>query len=187
MLSQVTADELRPFLAVEITFETHVMRVWGGYGTILIDSEEFLGVGTLGSIGTIKETTQTQATGLTITLSGIPSDLIAVAIKEEYQGRKCSVYLGCLTEEHTVISEPYKIFIGKIDLMSIADDSNTASISLSVENRLIDLERPRIRRYTPEDQLDLLENIYGNVGSERFDKGFDFVSTIANKEIIWGS
>ena len=180
LLNQVTSESLRPFLAVELHFELHTQRMWGGYGTIDIDGNDFLGVGTFASIGVISETTQNQATGLTLSLSGIPSDMIGVALKENYQGNPCNIFLGCLDENHNVITSPYKLFSGKIDLMTIQESADSATITVSVENRLIDLEKPRVRRYTPEDQkIDLPFNVV--------DKGFDEVASVQNKEILWGS
>ena len=180
LLNEVKSTSLKPFLAVELVFELHTQRLWGGYGTIQIDGNDFLGVATFGSIGSISETTQNQATGLTLSLSGIPSYMIGVALKENYQGNPCNIFLGCLDEEHQVITNPYKLFSGKIDLMTLQESVETAVITVSVENRLIDLEKPRVRRYTPEDQnIDLP---FGTI-----DRGFDEVASVQNKEIIWGS
>ena len=64
--------------------------------------------------------------------------------------------------------------------MTVQESVETAVITVSVENRLIDLEKPRVRRYTPEDQkIDLPFNVRDN--------GFDEVASVQNKEIIWGS
>jgi len=60
--------------------------------------------------------------------------------------------------------------------MVINDGSETATIQVTVENRLIEFERTRVRRYTAEDQkID-----YPN------DKGLEFVAEMAEKEIVWG-
>ncbi len=52
----------------------------------------------------------------------------------------------------------------------------TATIVVTAESRLIDWNRPRIRRYTDGDQ------------QERFsgDLGFQFMSDASEKEINWG-
>ena len=60
--------------------------------------------------------------------------------------------------------------------MTITDSGDTSTIKVTVENRLIEFERSRQRRYTSEDQkID-----YPN------DKGLEFVAEIAEKEIVWG-
>ena len=177
VVSHITASSLRPFIAVEIEFEDGFTRAWGGYGSIEIDGDEYLGVGTLGSIGSIAESTQNQATGLQLQLSGVPFELIASALNEQYQGNACNVYFGVLTDDHIVVASPYKIFSGRIDTMQVQEQSESATISVSVESRMIDLEKPRVRRYTPQDQaIDFTG-----------DKGFDYVTSLQEVEIKWGA
>ena len=61
--------------------------------------------------------------------------------------------------------------------MCIRDRAGTYStISIAVENKLVAFERSKVRRYTAEDQkID-----------HPTDKGFEFVTSIVQKEIIWG-
>ena len=54
--------------------------------------------------------------------------------------------------------------------------TGTATITLNCESRLIQLERPKNRRYTHEDQQERLTG----------DLGFEFVTDLQDKEIIWG-
>ena len=39
-----------------------------------------------------------------------------------------------------------------MDVMTLQETGDSCTISLTAESRLIDLERPRVRRYTKEDQ-----------------------------------
>jgi hypothetical protein len=52
----------------------------------------------------------------------------------------------------------------------------TATITLTIQNRLADWERPRLRRYTDEDQ----QSVYDG------DLGLQFVAQMAEKTIYWG-
>ena len=64
-----------------------------------------------------------------------------------------------------------------MDTMTITDNGDSATINVSVENRLIEFQRNRVRRYTAEDQkIDYPT-----------DKGLEFVAEISEKEIVWGS
>ena len=84
--------------------------------------------------------------------------------------------LGAMDASNGVISDPAIIFSGFMDTMTINDGGETATIQVTVENRLIEFERTRVRRYTAEDQkID-----YPN------DKGLEFVAEMAEKEIVWG-
>ena len=55
--------------------------------------------------------------------------------------------------------------------------SDTATIELDIENRLVDWERPRISRFTNEEQQNLFSG----------DKGLEFVDSVAEKELFLGS
>ena len=114
-----------------------------------------------------------------MSLSGIPSALISTALGQIQQGRLCQIWLGLLAPATgALISDPYELFAGFSDVTIITEQADTATIAIQVENRLIDLERPRIRRYTDEDQ----KSDSANSG----DKGFEFVPGLQDKVIIFG-
>ncbi len=128
------------------------------------------------SIGEITESSELSANGITVTLSGVTSPLITKARDEDYQGRELKVLLGAMDASNGVISDPVVIFSGFMDVMNINESGETATIQVTVENRLIEFEKTRIRRYTAEDQkID-----YPN------DEGLEFVAEMAEKEIVWG-
>ena len=56
------------------------------------------------------------------------------------------MYLGFINEDFTtLIADPFLIFDGRMDTAEIADGGDTATITLTAESRLRDLER--VRRY----------------------------------------
>lgn len=176
MQTAVTADLVRPIILVECAFDSGDLNLWNGIGTLTVSSTDYVGAGTLLAIGEIAESSELQANGITVTLSGITDPLLAKARDEDYQGRELTVKLGAMDSSNGVISSPVTVFSGFMDTMVINDSSETATIQIAVENRLIEFERTRIRRYTAEDQkID-----YPN------DKGLEFVAEMAEKEIVWG-
>ena len=60
--------------------------------------------------------------------------------------------------------------------MNIDEGPDTSTIELKVENKLIDLERARVRRFTGNYQ----KSVYPG------DKGLDFVESLQDKEVVWG-
>lgn len=176
MQSAVTADLVRPIILVQCAFDSGNLNLWNGVGNLTVSSVDYVGAGTLLNIGQIAETSELQANGITVTLSGITDPLLAKARDEDYQGRELKVLLGAMDASNGVISTPVNVFSGFMDTMVINDSSETATIQIAVENRLIEFERTRVRRYTAEDQLIDFPS----------DKGLEFVADMAEKEIVWG-
>jgi len=69
-----------------------------------------------------------------------------------------------------------QIFSGYMDEMNIEEAPETSTIELKVENKLIDLERARTRRYTNAYQ----KSVYPG------DLGLDFVEDLQDKKVVWG-
>ena len=176
MQSAVIADLVRPITLVQCAFGSGNLNLWSGIGDLTVDSVDYVGAGSLLSIGEIAETSELSANGITVTLSGVTSPLLSKARDEDYQGRELKVLLGAMDAANGVISDPVVVFSGFMDTMVINDGGETATIQVTVENRLIEFERTRVRRYTAEDQkIDYPT-----------DKGLEFVAEMAEKEIIWG-
>lgn len=176
MQSAVIADLVRPITLVQCAFDSGNLNLWSGIGNLTVDSVDYVGAGTLLDISAINESSELQANGLTVALSGITEPLISKARDEDYQGRELKVLLGFMDEEGNVIADPVIVFSGFMDTMVINDAGETATIQVTVENRLIEFERTRERRYTAEDQkIDYPD-----------DKGLEFVAEMQEKEIVWG-
>jgi hypothetical protein len=176
MESAVEADLVRPIVLVTCAFDSGDLNLWNGIGNLTVNSVDYVGAGTLLDIGEIAESAELQANGIVVTLSGITDPLLSKARDEDYQGRELTVKLGAMDATNAVITSPVIVFSGFMDVMTINDSAETATIQVSVENRLIEFERTRVRRYTAEDQkIDYPT-----------DKGLEFVAEMAEKEIIWG-
>lgn len=172
--SALDDDVVNIFFAVDLDFDgANATRVWTGHGTVTIDGKDYTGLGDLLSVSSVEETSDTKATGATIMLTGIPkTSNLALALTEPYQGREGRIYLGVLGDT----TEMTEIFAGYMDQMNISEGPDSATIEVTLENKLIDLERARIARYTASYQ----RNKYSG------DKGLDFVESLQDKEIVWG-
>lgn len=166
--------DVRPFFAVKLEFDSGTLRFWNGYQPITIDSESYQGAGSLISISPIEETSEIKAAGTSIVLQGLSTDIISLALSESYQNRNATIYTGTVTEDLTVSA--YQAFKGLMDTMQIAENGSTARVELNLENRLITLERPRILRYTSEEQKTLFPG----------DLGLEFIDDIQDRTIEWG-
>lgn len=188
LLTALTGSVAEPFMAVELLFDTRTitdvngntlnvgpLRLWTGIGTRTINlsgvNRNFLGTGQLLGISGFDEVNDLSAKSLTLTLSGIDTAAISLALKEPYQRRKARVYLG---EQST--SEVVQIFSGIMNKMQIADEGDSSTITLTIESALIELERARNWRYTDESH----KTRYSN------DSFFSYVQSIQDVSVPWG-
>lgn len=185
-----------PFFAIELLFDNGPLRLWTGVGTLVFGGESWTGSGNLLSVSSIEETTELAVRGATIGLSGVPSEVISLALQSAYQGRVCNIYFGMFAKGSLLQeSDSYillegggkillesqetgltQVFSGYMDEMNIEESPDTSTIELKVENKLIDLERARTRRYTSSYQ----KSVYPG------DLGFDFVEDLQDKKVVWG-
>lgn len=163
-----------PFFAIELLFDSAPIRLWTGAGEATIDGESYIGTGNLLNVSSIEETSEIAVRGATITLSGMSSEVISLALQSPYQGRVCNIYFGVV--DGSTYSNLTQIFSGYMDEMNIDEGPDFGTIELKVENKLVDLERARTRRYTSEYQ----KSVYPG------DKGFDFVESLQDKKVVWG-
>jgi hypothetical protein len=199
-VTEIEQPEVFPFFAVELRLDNNIIRMWTGQGTLtLADSTEWVGLGQLLDISSIEETSEMAVKGASITLSGIPSDLLSLALSEPYQGRVAKIYFGIRASslslepslsltfdgsQYSSFASPdwygedifNELFSGYMDQMNIEEGGDTSTIQLAVENKLIDLERARVARYTSGYQ----KSVYPN------DLGMDFIEDLQDKQIPWG-
>lgn len=177
MVSAVAAKVVMPIMLAEFGFDGGTVRFWTGYGTLTWGGNAFAGSGNLIGISAIREVSDNSAQGTSFTLNGIPSSLLSTALSESYQGRPCKIWIGAIDSSGATIADPYLIFGGRMDTMTITDGGETGSIGLSAENRLIDMNRSRERRYTPEDLAIEFPA----------DNSLRFVAALQSAQIVWGA
>ena len=177
LLASTTAAQLNPFFATSLDFDDGSVRYWTGYGTITIGSVTYAGIGAFSAISTIEETEDLAARGLKIDLTGVPNDLVAAALDEDYQGRTAAVRFGTLNADTGAVIDSITVFSGRMDTMVISNDGKQATIGIAVESKLVDFQRTRESRYTHEEQL------------RRYpaDTGLEYVAGLQDKVIYWGN
>lgn len=173
----LAADVIRPFFAVDLLFDSpNQVYLWNGVGTRTINSKSYSGAGEFLQIDPIEEVSDISARGATISLSGIDNSsgsLFQKALATPYQGRVCKIYFGVMDNPNDYV----EIFSGYMDQMNIDEGPDSTTITLTVENKLVSLERPAGTRYTSAYQKEAYSG----------DKGLDFVAGLQTKKIIWGA
>ena len=162
-------------ILVELDFSSGTSRWHSGVGTVTFNNHEFTGVGVLGRLSNINETIDAQPARVSLELSGVPVELVAIALADQYQGRSAKIWISLYAEHADLVTNAVLVFSGIMDTISGAL-GDMATLTVQLESRLADFLRPRIRRYTHEDQrLD-----YPG------DRGFEYVPQVVEKEIVWG-
>jgi len=169
----IGGDVVSAFWLCDLEFDTpNDLHFWNGIGNLTIDGQTYTGAGNLLNLSEMRESSDIAAYGATLTLSGIPSNEIDLALAEPYQGRRAIVKFGV---DVAGVKTAFTVFTGEMDQMNISFGPDTATISLNVESRLIDLNRPRIRRYTDADQ----KTRYSG------DLAFEFVTRLQSESLQW--
>lgn len=176
VLAELSAGRCRPFYLAEIQFTSGVSRMWTGIGNITWNSQTWIGLGSLAQVSAISQNSDVSAENITLTLSGIPSDLVSQAINECRQNYSVQVWLGFLNDSNQIIVDPVLLFSGHMDVPTVQDGGETCTILITAENPLVDLQRSSSRRYTHDDQQIAFPG----------DRGFQFVASIQTWNGVWG-
>jgi hypothetical protein len=171
----LNASNVPLLVFIELDFSTGFVRVtnasynfdWNGY--------TWLGLGRVLRIAQVEESGAFRANALQFELSGVPSDMISVALGTHYQGRAARLWLAPLDDNFKILADPVLCWSGRMDTMSVSAGQQ-AVIAVTAESRLADLERPRVRRYNDADQRAAYPG----------DLGMQFVEQMVEKELVWG-
>ncbi|MBL3571515.1 hypothetical protein BV509_17820 [Rhodovulum sulfidophilum] len=163
-------------LLVQCRFDSGELNMFTGHGTVAWEGATYLGAaGQMLRIGEAQETSGGEMPGLTLTLSGLDPEVVALAELEEFQRRRVTLRLALFDPEGRIEAADV-LWDGLADTLDSDDGPDTATATLACEERAMDLGRKRPFYYLPEDQ------------QRRFpgDRFFDLVQAIQNREDTWG-
>lgn len=167
---------LFPLFLLDLQFGVDSLYMHSGIGDLVWNSNTYTGAGNLLSISTINENNSLSAPSVSVTLSGIPAELIAYVLQDVDFGDYGTIYFGLADTNGTIYGEPHQVFKGFIDTADIAKAGREATITVTIQHELSDFERPRERRYNNEDQ----QIDYPN------DRGLEFVDEVQLLNFKWG-
>lgn len=180
--AEIEKDVVKPFFAVSIAFPDPVF-IWTGIGTVKFADEEWIGIGgvdadgnavCIGSLDTIGEGTDGAATGVKVTLVGIPGEHREHIEAQAVRGAEFRVYIGALNETRQIV-QAYKLLTkAKLDSYQIVD-GETLSVIVTGESRMLDQRRPSIKRYTDSYQQ-------SKYPGDRF---FEYMPQLPSIPILW--
>lgn len=180
MQVEIAGQVCYPAFFMYADFPSGIVRAWTGTGQIQWDGETWEGLADFLNIDFVTESVDSRSSGVSVTVSGLKADFFDPVMVGNYQGRDAKMWFALLDDTTMAsVDDPYLMFQGKMDSDEINDDGQSATLKINVENRLSDLLRKRVYRYTHEDQ----QTLFPGDG----DKGLEFVGVLQDVELKWGA
>jgi len=175
VLTALGQTEVEPFFALRLNYDGGAFDVWTGYGDRVIDGNTFIGVGDILQIDGLSEVADMSATSVTVSVDGVDSNIISAALSSPYQGRSATIWFGVVG-----VADVVEVFSGFMDVMTIQDSGDAARIAVTIESKLVSLQRSKGLRYTSQSHQ------ARNGTGFSTDTFFDYTAELADKEILWG-
>jgi len=159
----LSAPVITTAVLVEMMFSTPV-RLNNTPFTINHAGADWLGAGALGSVEPLREAAGGEVVGVEFTLSGVPTENLALALAESPRGKACRVYLAVLDSVSGAVLDAPLIFPGVLDTMAIREEGQQGVIAVTAMHLGKHLQRVKSIRYSDADQ----RRLYPGDSSMRF-------------------
>lgn len=169
---------VRAATLVHFAFVTKPMRLWLGHGLLMAGGQAWSGLGELGSISGIESALGGTAPQVTFGLSGVDPNLVSAALASaaEVKNRDATIYLQFFDEAMQTLDNPYAIWAGSLDMMTIkADGPGQRTVEVTAETLFARRAIPPFGYLTDRDQQRLFPG----------DRGLEQVPAMANKSVVW--
>ena len=153
---------VRPVRLVQLEFASETKRVHQGFGPIrTADGAVWSGLGELGQISEIdRAVVPTGGAPVTLTLSGVEPGLIAksLAASAEVKGRPVRIFDQHFNDDLGLLDAPLAVLTSLMDRMTLQDDGNTATITVTTVTLLYNRRRPAFGYLNAASQRRLYPN-----------------------------
>lgn len=127
------------FGAIEMVLPDHTLRLLDGAGAIAFDGKTFIGAdptyGVLYAVEAFSDGTGDDAPSLEITLAPASDAAAADLSSAAMQGSQVSVWMGAVDPvTGLVIGEPYLIFLGSLDTVTLRSGANTRLLEVAISS-----------------------------------------------------
>jgi hypothetical protein len=113
--------------------------------------------------------------GLSFQLSGVPNDLLAIALSEPIQGKAVRVYTAIMDPDSQAIVDVKEAWAGTLDQMPVSQGVETSIITVTAEHRGITFARAKGLRYADGDQQQLYPG----------DRCLEFLAAQSTHQDVW--
>lgn len=177
MNAAIQDQNVSPVLLFDGEFTSGAVHFWTGIGVLDWTGTLYTGLGEFLSVSDFEETNEIKSGGITVSLAGVTSGKIALALGEMRRYLPGTIWLGLLDDAGLLIDDPWPLFRGRLNTCSIDDGEETAVINVSYDHENVSLENPVVTRYTDEEQRRLFPG----------DTGLSRIVSLQNKVLRWGA
>ena len=174
LISELATNKLNPvelvYLGVSTgTYYTDHYKNISYDGNTYVSSSLFLGA------SEATESSEIGVNNLVLRFSGADQTIISLFLNNDYMDKRAWVYRGFLDENQALINHPFLLFDGRIENLSIEEDNNNSTVSISIASHWADFDKIKGRKTNTNSQALHFPT----------DVGFDYASQTA-KDIKWG-
>ena len=137
---------------VMLDFASGIVRVHNSIGTYTWGGEDWIGVGSLGTVSQLEEGADVSPYGITLTLSALDLVVSGAALNEDYFMRPVSIYIGALSADDELLNTPLQMWGGHMDVMEITAGAENDQITINCESELAAFDRSSGLKYTTQSQ-----------------------------------
>ena len=160
---------------VMLDFASGIVRVHNGLGTYTWGGNDWIGVGSLGTVSQLEEGADVSPYGITLTLSALDAVVSGAALNEDYFMRPVAIYIGALSAEDVLLNDPLQMWGGHMDVMSVTAGAENDQVTINCESELAAFDRSSNLKYTTQSQ----QQFYPG------DVFFNFLPKIDGAKIRW--
>ena len=174
--AEAAKERVLMFLTVTLDFPSGIVRLWSGWGDLVIGADTYLGAGELGKISTRPDQAGLITDRKTYELTGVEPTWVLESDIDNCHGREVVESFGFLNPDtRALVDTPEINWEGYIDSVRRVDGP-TPVIQVNAESRLLLMDRPNMWRNTHEHQQQFFPG----------DNGFDQLAALELKEVLWG-
>ena len=142
---------------------------------IVYSGTTYKGAGSIGAVSEIDDSPG-EIKGLTFSLSGVDPAYIALALDDAavVQGTPCYIRTALLDSSYQVVDAPLD-WSGRLDTMSITEDGETCTISVTAESTAVDLLKGYASTFSDPDQRAI----------DPTDRAFEYLNSQVGQPVVW--
>lgn len=114
---------------------------------------------------------------LRFSLSGVPSEAVALALAEPIQGKRVIVSTALMDADTQAIVDVMRLWTGTLDQMPIRHGPETSVVSVTAEHRGVAFARPKGVRYSDAEQRRVFSG----------DRALEYLVAQATHQDVWPS